>query len=134
LSYVPSKLASNAERLGSPRAQGHEPQGDRTGEFVVITDCPVENSEGNRPTLPLRFGGDQQTVVGGIEFASFAMLAMPGHEAVPRLLPDKEMSPIFASDRLAAGNSSPGVIFENIFLLLSGPRLTSNSRARNLTK
>jgi hypothetical protein len=55
----------------------------------------VENSEGNRPTLPLRFGGDQRTVVGRIEFASFAMLAMPGHEAVPRLLPDKEMSPIF---------------------------------------
>ena len=54
LSCVSSKLASNAERFASPRAQGHEPQDDRTGELVLMANCPVENSERNHATLPLR--------------------------------------------------------------------------------
>ena len=64
------------------RPQGHAPQGDRTGEFVLIADRPVDNSAGNRNRLPLPFGGDQRPV-GRIEFASFAMLAMPRHRSGP---------------------------------------------------
>ena len=58
--------------------QGHAPQGDRTGEFLLIADRPVDVSDGNRRRLPLQFGSDQRPA-GRIEFASFAMLAMPVH-------------------------------------------------------
>jgi hypothetical protein len=62
--------------------QGHATQGDRTGEFVHVTDRPADNSGGSRSRLPLPFGGDQRPV-GRMEFASFAMLDLPGHRSGP---------------------------------------------------
>jgi hypothetical protein len=59
---------------------------------------------------------------------TFAMLAMPG-PALVLTPPGGVRSSIFASARLQSRNSSPGVIFEDIFLPPSDPRLTSNSRA-----
>jgi hypothetical protein len=66
-----------------------------------------------------------------MEFANFAMVAMPGHRSGPGAYanhPGQARSPIFAPTRRQARNSSPGVIFENIFLPPSGLRLTSNSQ------
>jgi hypothetical protein len=48
--------------------------------------------------------------------------------------PGQARSPIFAAARLQTRNSSPGVIFENIFLPPSGPRITPNSRAPQFDK
>jgi hypothetical protein len=62
--------------------QRHAPQDDRTGEFVLIADRPMHNSDGSRSSLPREFGGDQRPV-GHIEFASFEMLAMAGHRSGP---------------------------------------------------
>ena len=39
--------------------QGHASQGDRTGEFVLIPNRPVDKSGANRNRLPLPLGGDR---------------------------------------------------------------------------
>jgi hypothetical protein len=78
--------------------------------------------------LPLDVGRDKWPV-DRIEFASFAMLAMPIH----RLGPGDYATGLgdvadFRVGSLPARNSSPNPIFENIFLPPSDPRLTSNSQ------
>ena len=78
MSYSPSKLAYFAQRLGSPRPQEHAPRGDRTVKFVLIPDRPIGNSHGGRSRVPPQFGGDQRPI-GRMDFASFAMPAMPRH-------------------------------------------------------
>ena len=70
-----------------------------------------------------------------MEFASLAMLSVQRNRSGPVLTPPGEArSPIFAQARLQARNLLRELGFENIFLLLSGRRLMSNSRALNLTK
>jgi hypothetical protein len=68
--------------MGRQGPQAHAPQGDRTGEFVLLADHLVDNSVGNPSRMPLAFGGDWRTF-GRIEFASFAMLAMPRRRSGP---------------------------------------------------
>ena len=110
--------------------------GDRTGEFVLIADRSVDKSGGNPSRLPLKFGGDQRST-GRMEFANFAMLAMPGHRSGPGAYANRPGE--VANFRAGASrrNSPHGVIFESIFLPPSGPRLTSiraPARFDNLTK
>jgi hypothetical protein len=51
-----------------------------------------------------------------MEFASFAMLAIPGHRSGLVLTPPGyAKSPICTSARLKARNSSPGLIFKIFF-------------------
>jgi hypothetical protein len=56
-------------------------RGDRTGEIVLIADRPVDNRGGTRSRLRLPFRSDQRPF-GRIEFASFALLAMPGQRTL----------------------------------------------------
>jgi hypothetical protein len=69
-----------------PGLQRHAPQGNRTCEFVLLVDRPVDYSARSRSRLPLQFGGDQRPF-GRMDFASFAMLAMPGHRSGAVLAP-----------------------------------------------
>ena len=65
---------------------GNAPQGDLTGEFLVIADRPVDNAYRSRSRLALPFRSDQR-LVGRMEFAGFAMLTMPGHRSGSALTP-----------------------------------------------
>jgi hypothetical protein len=47
--------------------QRHAPQGDRTREFLLIADRPMDNSGGSRSRLPLWFRAtDGRSVVSGL--------------------------------------------------------------------
>ena len=116
--------------------RAHTLRSDRTEEFVFIVDSPVNNSGGNRNRPPLPFGSDQRTV-GRMEFASFATLAMPRHRSgggAYAIRPGDARSQIFAQASVQVRNSTPELIFENIFLLPWGPRLMSNSHVPQFDK
>jgi hypothetical protein len=66
-----SRFMKRSRRARKTRCSGH------SCEFHLITDHPVDNSAGSWSRLPLQFGGDRQPV-GCIEFASFALQALPG--------------------------------------------------------
>jgi hypothetical protein len=80
--WPPLRPALAQSVANSARPEGRTPQGPRTGKFVLIADCPVDNSGGNHNRLPLPMGSDQRPV-GRIEFASFAMLATPWRRSGP---------------------------------------------------
>jgi hypothetical protein len=61
--------------------------GDRTDEFILIADRSLDNRCGTRNRLPLPFGSDPRPV-GRNEFASFALLAMPGQRSHVLTLPN----------------------------------------------
>ena len=117
-SYVTAEHSTLAE---FPRTQTRGPRGhvllsDRTGEFPLTTDHPVDNLAGNRSRLPLPFGGDQQSV-GRTDYAGFAMLAMRGHRSVASAYVTRtfELRSPISRGAPPARRSSSGVITENIF-------------------
>jgi hypothetical protein len=65
--------------------------------------------------------------------ANFALLAMPGHQALA-LTPAQVRSPIGTSAASGHAIWRPISFFENIFLPPSAQRLTSNSRAAQFDK
>jgi hypothetical protein len=113
--------------------QRHAPQGDRTREFLLIADRPMDNPGGSRSRLPLRFRATNGRSYRVGEFCDAGYAEAP---LGPRCLrhPTRRGRRFFASARLQAHNSSRGLFFENNFLPPSGPGLTSNSRAARFDK
>jgi hypothetical protein len=76
------------KRASSPSTRTRRPQehalrgGRTTVEFVLIADRAMGNSGGSRGRLPLPCAGDQRPI-GRMDFASFAMPAMPRHRSGP---------------------------------------------------
>jgi hypothetical protein len=134
LSYAPSKLADNAQTLGSPRPQESALRGDRTVEFVLIVDCPMGNSGGSRGRLPLQFGDDQR-LVGHMGFASFAMLAMPGQRSGPDAIATRprDVADFSRWRALRRAIRRPELILRIFFCNHQAQDLRQIRRPRNLT-
>ena len=125
-----TQTATDTHRL----PERHAPQDDRTDDFVLIAYRAMDDSDGSCGVPQSEFGGDEWPI-SCIDFASFAMLAT----LVTPLGPGAEAIRIgeFADFRFGTMSAQQFVarscFFDNNFLSQSGLRLTSNSRARNLT-
>jgi hypothetical protein len=136
LSYARSKLAGNAQRLGSSRLQEHAPPGDRTVEFVLVADLGQLRRKSWQAAAPVRRRPAADRSYGFCEFCDAGYAKAPIGPRCKRH-PARRRCRFFALARLEARNSSRGVNFDNIFLRPSVSRLASNSQAPqfdNLTK